>query len=169
MIRPPKKGPLFQIFLNDFFCKAPTGSFRQNGILGEFGTVARRSRPFSSSRLSPPEKGPSVSYFSEHSIFVRPGPVAFTSMLFWLVESQWLADLGPPSVLDYPPPRKTLTISDFSQPSIFQMPRLVAFTRMLFWWIPSPWLRDLGPPCVLDCSPPRKGSLFHIFLNQAFL
>ena len=27
-------------------------------------------------------------------------------MLFWWISLQWLRDLGPPSVLDYPPPKK---------------------------------------------------------------
>ena len=32
--------------------------------------------------------------------------VAFTRTLFWSIGSQWLRDLGPPSVLDYLPPKK---------------------------------------------------------------
>ena len=35
-----------------------------------------------------------------------PRRVAVTATLFWSNCSQYLKDLGPPSVLDYPPPKK---------------------------------------------------------------
>ena len=69
--------------------------------------LAQGSRPSKCARLTAPQKGPVVSYFSQPSIFVMPRPVACTEMLRWWICSQWLRDLGPPSVLKYPPPKKS--------------------------------------------------------------
>ena len=61
-----------------------------------------------------------------------PQPVPFSRTFFWSNWSQWLRDLGPPSVLDYPPSQKSPMFQMFFEPSILVIPRPTAFTKTFF-------------------------------------
>ena len=87
-------------------------------ILVELVTVVSRSRSSKCAQLSPAEKRLRVSVFFKRSIFRMP----FTRTRFWCKWSQWLRDLGPSSVLDYPPGKKDSMFQIFSNKAYFECP-----------------------------------------------
>ena len=165
---PPKKGPVFQFFLEPSIFGMPQPMpFTTTCFWSNWSQWLKASRPPSVLHYPPPKKkAPCFSFFLNQAYLERPNLHLSPELVFGRIGHNG-SEILVLKVCSTSRPRKGSHVSDFFEPSIFGMPQPVPFTRTCFWSNWSQWLKDPGREGVLGYPPQKKGPMFQFFFEPS--